>query len=286
MGNGWPIVNGPRLWLKGSILLVSWTLPVLILIVARSNKISISYPDIASLRPDLTQHKNQIGAFNYLIWDSNANYRPVFSVHFDNLSAENNKLGVFNTALHKVVKIQDLELKLYRYNSGKATATSKPDISTVSDCINNDLESITTDANTIVERIIHRLTDPAYGWRANIDIGNVSEVRVNNLDYQVFHDGELFFATQSRRAIVSYGQSDVLLHGRAKITIADGSTLESNYIKWDVKKQHFSVKGAYVLNRGGTITTGKDICFDAQLKSVEGQYTKSKGKEQKCIAKL
>jgi len=281
-----PTVHEPFLWLKCSALLISWTLFALVLIIVTGNnelELSTIYLDFASLRPDpdLRPPKNTIKAFNYCRWDPKGNNRHRCSLRFENLYSENNKLGFFNTALHKVVKIQDLELKFYRYSSDKATAATTPDISPVPD-------GITTDTRALVKRIMHRLTTPADGWRVDlgVDLGNVSEVRVNNLDYRVFHDDNLFFATQSKRAIVSYEHSDIVLHGHAKITIADGSTLESNYIKWDVKKQHFSVKGVYVLNRGGAITTGKGICVDAQLKSVNGQYAKSERKEQKCIAKL
>lgn len=281
MVNRRPIIGEPRLWLKWSALSIAWTVSALILIiVAGNNDLGTLYPDVAqSPWPDLRPPKNQIGAFNYLRSDPKENYRPICSVRFENLCAENNKLGLFSTALHKVVKIRDLELKVYRYSSDKVTASTTPDIFPVPD-------DITTDTRALVKRITRSLTTSADGWRVDIDLGNVSEVRVDNLDYRVFHDDDLFFAAQSKRAIVSYGQSDVVLHGHAKITIADSSTLESNYIKWDVKKQHFSVDGVYVLNRGGVITTGKGLCVDAQLKSVKGQYAKFERKEQKCIAKL
>lgn len=278
-----PIIYEPRLWPKWSVLLISWSLSVLILgivIFSGNNELSTVYSDAASTGPDLRPPRNQTGAFNYRRWDPNENYRPISSVHFENFGSENNKLGFFKTALHKVVKIRDLELKFYRYNQGKVTAATTTDIFPIP-------EGITADTRVLVKRLMRRLTTLTDGWRVNnIDLGNVSELRINNFDYQVFHDGNLFFATQSKRAIVSHGHSGVVLQGHAKITIADGSTLESNYIKWDVKKQHFSVNGVYVLKRGGIITTGKGICVDAQLKSVNGQHAKSERKEQKCIAKL
>jgi len=281
-----PTLYEPRLWLKWSVLLISWTLSALILIIilGNNNELSLPYPDIAigpEFRPDLSYpQKNQIGAFNYRRWDLKDNYRPICSVRFEDLCPENNNLGLFKTALHKVVKIQDLELRFYRYSSHKITAATTPDILPVTD-------DMTTDTTALIKEIMRRLTTPADGWRINIDLGNVSEARINNFDYRVFLDDDLFFAIQSKRAVVSYEYSDdIVLHGHVKITIADGSTLESNYIKWDVKKQHFSVNGVYVLNRGGVITTGKGICVDAQLKSVEGKYAKSERKEQICVTKL
>lgn len=277
------IIHEPHFWLKWSIFLISWALFVLILgivIFSGNNELSTFYHDAASTGLDLRPPKNQTGTFNYRRWDPQENYRPICSVNFENFCSENNKLGIFKTALHKVVKIRDLKLKYYQYNSSKVTAATIPDIFLVP-------EGTTNDTKAFVKGIMRKLTTLANGWRVNdIDLGNVSEVCVNNFDYQVFNEGDLFFATQSNRAIVSYRNSDVVLRGHVKITIADGSTLESNYVKWDVQKQHFSVNGVYVLNRGGIITTGKGICVDAQLKSVNGQHAKFEWKEQKCIAKL
>ncbi len=267
-----PIIHEPRLWLKWSVLLISWSLFVLILgivIFGGNNEAGTLYRDAASIGPELRPPKNQTGAFNYRRWDPNENYRPVFSVHYENFCSENNNFGFFKTALHKVVKIQDFELKFYKYNPDKVTSETTPDIFFVS-------EDITSDTITLVKNIMRRLTIPESGWRINnIDLSNVTEVRINNFDYQVFNNSNLLFATQSNRAIVSYDHSDVVLRGHAKITIADGSTLESNYIKWDVTKQRFSVNGVYVLNRRGVMTTGKGICVDAQLNIVGVQSAKA-----------
>ena len=266
-----PIIHEPRLWLKWSVLLISWSLSVLIIlaIVGGNNEAGTLYRDAASIGPELRPPKNQTGAFNYRRWDTNEDNRPVFFVHFENFCSENNNFGFFKTALHKVVKIQDFELKFYKYNPDKVTSEATPDIFFVS-------EDLTSDTITLVKNIMRRLTTPESELRINnIDLSNVTEVRVNNFNYQVFHDGDLFFATQSNRATASNEHSDIVLRGHAKITIADGSTLESNYIKWNVTKQHFRVNGVYVLNRGGIITTGKGICVDAQLNIVGVQSAKA-----------
>ena len=275
------MISEPWPWLKWSVLLISWISCVLVLIiVARNNELSTSYRDLTSTIPDLQLPKNQIGAFNYWRWDSKQNYRPISSVRFENLCTENNKLGPFKTALHKVVKIRDLKLKFHRYSSDKVTAGTTPNIFPAP-------EGTATDTTALAKSLIGRLTTPTKGFRINnIDLGNVSEVRIDNLNYRVFDDGDLFFAAETRRAIVSYERSDVALRGHAKITVADGSTLESNSITWNTRRQHFSVDGVFVLNRCGVITTGKGICVDAQLKDVKGQYARHEQKEQKCIAKL
>ena len=279
------MIREPRLWPKWSVLLISWISCVLtLIIVARNNELTTVYRDLASPLPDFQLPKNQIGALTYRRRDAKQNYRPVRSVRFENLCSENNTLGPFKTALHRVVKIRDLELEFYRYSSDRATTTTTT--TTTTDTFPAP-EDTTTDTTALAKSLIGRLTTPTKGFRINnIDFGNVSEVRIDNLDYRVFDDGNLFFAAETRRAIVSYERSDVALRGHAKITVADGSTLESNSITWNTRRQHFSVDGVFVLNRGGVITTGKGICVDSQLKDVKGQYARHEQKEQKCIAKL
>lgn len=259
-----------------------WTLSFLILIIfAGTNELNTLYSDFVNCGPELRPPRNQLGAISYIRWDPEENHRPVYSVCFKNLRAENNKLGIFKTALHKVVKIRDLTLESYQYSSGKTTATTTPDIYPV-------YEETIADAKALIKQILYKLINPMDGWRVrNIDFGNVSEVHINNFDYKVLYDDELFFAIQSKRATASYKHSGVVLRGHVTIKTADGSTLESNYIKWDIKKQHFSVNGIYVLNRDGVKTTGRDICVNAQLKSVKAQHAKFNQKEeQKCFAKL
>lgn len=281
-------------WLKWATLVAAWILSFLILIiVSTNNELNTLYNEAVSYGHQLRPIKNQTGALSYTRWDPKENHRPIYSVCFKNLRVENNRLGIFKTALHKVVKIRGLALKFYQYTSPQVTATIKPNHSkppkttlTTADIPVLPVD-ITADARVLIKKITRKLINPEDGWRVNIDLGNVSEVHVNNFNYKVFYDDDLFFSIQSKRAIASYKRPGIILRGHAKIKTANGSTLESNYIKWDIKKQHFSANGVYVLNRGGMVKTGKDICVDAQLNSVKVQHAKVKGKEsQKCFAKL
>ena len=277
-----PIIFKSSRWVKWTILLSMWILSFLILIIfAGNNELNTLYNDAVSHGLELRPPKNQTGTVSYVRWDPEENYRPIYSVHFKNLRTENNKLGIFRTALHKVVKIRGLELEFYQYSSGKTVATAIPDIYPV-------CEETIANTRTLIKEVMRKLINPEDGWRVNnINLGNVSEVHINNFDYKVLYDDELFFAIQSKRATASYKHSGIVLRGHVIIKTADGSTLESNYVKWDIKKQHFSVNGIYVLNRDGVKTTGKDICVDAQLKSVKAQHAKFERKEeQKCFAKL
>jgi len=298
-----PIIFKSRPWLKWTLLLPSWVLVFLILIiVSANNELNTLYSDAASLTPELRPPRNQTGALSYTRWDPEQNYRPVYSVCFKNLLAENNNLGIFKTALHKVVKIRGLELRFYRYTSpkvitttelnhsksprttadstGRLSATAIPDIPSMP-------EDITTELSSLIKKIMHRLITPVDGWRVDIDLGNVSEVCVNNFDYKVFHDDDLFFGIQSRRAIASYKRSGIVLRGHVIITTADGSTLETNYVKWDIENQLFTVKGIYVINRNGVKSIGRNICVNTELNNIKPQHAKFKQKEDKqCFAKL
>ena len=128
------------------------------------------------------------------------------------------------------------------------------------------------------------------GWKLTIpgiELSDIGEISVSDFDYQVFYDEELSFGVQSKRVIASYKHPDLILRGHVIITASDSSTLECNYAKWNVKKELFEIDGVYVLNRGGETISGKYICVDTQLNSVEVKHAKSKQKEiKKCFAKL
>jgi len=266
------VIHESRRLIKWSVFLVSWILSVLILGIVIFSGISGSgtlYNDTINIGYNLRPPRNQIGAFSYRRWDPNENNRPVFSVYFEDFRSENNRFGLFKTALHKIVKIQDLELNIYKYNADEIPSEATPDIHFIS-------EDIAGDTTTLVKNIMRRLITPGNEWRINnIDLSNVTEVRINNFNYQVFHENDLLFATESKKATVSNKHSYILLKGHAKITVADVGTLESNYVKWEVQKQQFRVSGVYVLNRHGVMTTGKGICVDSQLNIMGAQSAKA-----------
>lgn len=274
---------GSKRWIRWPVLLTAWTLSFLsFIIVTRNNELNKLYnnkaagPETGFIGP-----KNQTGALSYWRCEPKANGRLIHSVDLKNLRAENNNLGIFRTALHKVVTIDGLQLEFHRYTSPEGMRSTSPDIPAV-------LDGVTADVQPLIDQISHKLTDPMRGWRLNsIDLGNVSEVHVENFDYRAFHDGDLFFRIQSRRAIASYKRSGIILRGRVTLETADGSTLKGNHVTWDVEKQHFIVNGVYVLDRGGVRTTGKDICVDAQLNRIGTVTATFKCKEeQKCLVKL
>lgn len=274
-------IHDRRLWLKWGILLTTWLFYMLVFVFVAANKeLSKHYYSAAAPEAIPRSPGNQIRNFDYLCCDPKEKLKPVYSVHFTKLCARNSNFGFFKTALHKVVEIQDLKLKFYRYSSDKVKSATTPDISGV-------YEGVISDTTALVNKMVLLSPNFVDGWNFNnIDLGNVSEVRINNFDYKLFYDKELLFATQSKRATVSHQYSKVVLRGCVKITTADGSTLESNDIQWDVKNGYFYVNGIYVLNRRGIITTGKGICVDTRLENMKSRYAQSERKWQECIAGL
>jgi len=256
-------------------------------IVSVNNDLNSPYSNLASYVPAKNSTKNEIKGLSYTKCDSDQNGSPVYTISFEKLLAENNKLGIFKTGLHKIVRISDLRLVLHNYSCCQTQGQSeldqdiaaKTDVFGVSNGIDNSIKPLT--------EIINKLKSSDDIWRIDIDLSNVSEVLVNDFDYNVFCDNELVLRIQSKRAIASYKRSDLLLRGHVILTNAAGGKLESNYVKWDVGSRSFSVKGFYVLNRNGIRKMGKDICLDSQLNNIKTKHAKiNQREEQKCFAKL
>ena len=257
-----------NLWLKWTLLLVLWILSFLILItVSVNNELNTLYNDAVSYGPDLRLPKNRIGALSYTRSDPEENHRPVYSIGFGGILVENNNFGLFETATHKVVKIQDLELTFHRYTPNNITPSAK----TAAPDISSSPEGTFTYAEDPLDDIPD-LISPANGWRINIDISNTSEVCVAGFDYKVLYDRTPLLSVQSRKATISDKHPDVVtLRGHVIVKAVDGSILESNRVVWDIKKHHFTAEGTYFLNRNGRKIRGKDICVDDKLNIVQAQ---------------
>ncbi|MDD5327118.1 MAG: hypothetical protein PHY02_04800 [Phycisphaerae bacterium] len=269
------IIFKSNLWLKGTLFLVLWVLSFLILIIVSSNnELNKLYHDAVSHGLEFKLPKNRIGTLSYVCSDPEENHRPVYSISFGGLLVENNNFGLFETAVHKIVKIQDLELAFYKYTPPNITSntnlsskknTAAPDIPTVP-------EGPFPYAGELLDNISNSI-NPMNGWRINIDISNTSEVCVTNLDYKVFCDGAALLSVRSRRAVVSSRRPDVvILRGHVIVKAVDGSILESNRVIWDIRKHHFTTDGTYFLTRNGRKIRGKDICVDDKLNIVQAQF--------------
>jgi hypothetical protein len=219
-----------------------------------------------------TAHQNGIGGFAAWRYDPKANHRPIYSVAFKNLYAENARLGVFKTAARKVVEIEELQAKFFRYSSDDSLDSGQASpLTTFSQLFGPEDNG---HSETLAE-ILGRFKDTKSPWSLSIDLSNVSEVRLKNPDYQIFDNGVLSFGVQCKRAVATYKSPEIILRGHARITATDGSTLESNHIIWDTRKCCFRTDGTYFLTRDGKKIQGKDICVDDKLNTVSGQNTKT-----------
>jgi hypothetical protein len=201
----------------------------------------------------------------------------MFSVRIGLLCTENGELGVFKTGLLKIIKIDGMKLKNFRYPCGRFLPGLLRGQSFLPDGGFTENE---------LKRIIERMTEAGNSLAIDIDFSNSTEVRIKDFCYQVFDDGRRYFFVKSKRAIISSKWPEVMLRGHVILTAADGSTLESNWVKWDTERDYFTVCAAYVLNRNGVEVKGKKICVDRSLNKAEKEYSKFEQKEEmKCFAK-
>ena len=112
------------------------------------------------------------------------------------------------------------------------------------------------------------------------DLGAVAELRIHDFRCNFLDSQCTILSLKSKRAVVSYKSSAVTLRGHVLITAANRATLESNCVTWDINNQRFVASGGYVLTRGKSRTSGRNICVDAELNVIGKQYAKStKGEE-------
>lgn len=288
--------NIPRLRKKHKwLLVIAWWFCGLVLAVFFSlndNRFPAQSCHYANNFLNDTPAKGHMGAISYFRCDPAKNGRPLYSVKFDELNTAKGQLGIFKTGIYKIAKVNGLQLKLFQYSPDKKNAPAN-----VSDGYS---------ANELFDELLEKIRNLSRGCQFNgseessdnlrngwkltipgIELSDIAEIRVSDFDYQLFYDEKLSLGVKGKRAIASYKQPDMILRGHVTITASDGSTLECNYAKWNVKKEIFKIDGVYVLNRGGETISGKYICVDTQLNLVEVKHAESKQKEmKKCFAKL
>jgi hypothetical protein len=199
-----------------------------------------------------------------------------FAASIGSLRAENATLGIFKTAAAKVIKIKDMQLHFCEYpGSSPVTillANALPEESAGNKTRLNEILASVPGKPRLTELCGEQFGDTRGYWRANvnnIDLSNTCEVVINNFDCRIFDGDALRLAVQSRRAVADLDKpQQIMLRGHVVITAADGSTLESNHVRWDTKKCYFRTDGTYFLNHNGEKTRGKDICVDSQLNTV------------------
>lgn len=206
--------------------------------------------------------KNETGAFVAWRRDSDAGYRPAYKVAFDNLRAENGRLGLFRTASHKVVHIDNLHIEFLQTAESR-NAEQEGSIQ-LGDFCSLFAPPNSKNGGTGLLGVFQELQAERGQWSVSMDMTNATEVQIRHLDWEIRRDDETVFRARCMRACLHGGSRHVILRGHATVT-ANGTTLESNCIRLDVQNERLVVDGRYVLTRDGQRQFGAGTCFDTHL---------------------
>jgi len=230
---------------RSFLVLVSWAVLLpLLAAVAAHDKVSPKVPaEFAAI--ETPSPSNHIQGFSHISWDPQHDSRPTWSVAFDDLSAENNSIGIFSTALHKLLRVSGLHLELYDYSAAGSAIPTDQAVA--------DLGQLVRASNT-----------PQF----NLDMTNVSQVTITGFTCRFFQDRLPVLAISSMRAEASYKNAGIVLGGCVVITAADCTSLEANCVHWDVRGRRFKVEGPCAIARGGIKSPGRDLTFDASLNPI------------------
>jgi hypothetical protein len=243
-------------------------LALLIIIEAALAVVCISH---SSLKPYLSFYQsqsltalppeNQLAGLAYYRYDPNTS-SLCFAASAGMLSAEDAPLGIFKTAAARTIKVTDLQLHFSEPSGSPAVAALQSNFLPGAPAVGkNALQGI---LSQLADARSHRGIDSGR-WGMDMDLSNTREITIDDFDCGIFDENDLRLRVQSSRAIVNSGWPLVTLRGHVTITSADGSTLESNHVKWDTKRQSFIADGMYILRRGESRIAGKGICVDSHL---------------------
>ncbi|MBN1361931.1 MAG: hypothetical protein JW993_15145 [Sedimentisphaerales bacterium] len=194
-----------------------------------------------------------------------------YKVQFDNLRAENGRLGFFRTASNKIASIDNLHVTFGRMDG----FSRDPGVRLEDFCeLFAPRRVDASQANPI--RVLGDLQGDALDCSVSIDMTNTTLVQIRNLAWEVRDEDGTILKVQCHRACLQADAPYVLLQGHATVTTPT-ATLEGNCIKMNVRDNCFVVDGRYLLTRDGCRHNGIGGCFDTQLKPC--QLASSDGKE-------
>jgi hypothetical protein len=214
--------------------------------------------------------ENQLNGFAYYRYDPNTN-RLCFAASAGTLRAENAPLGIFRTAAARTIRVKDLQLYFSEPSGSPAVAALQSSFLPGAPAAGkNGFQGI---LSQLADARGHRGIDSGH-WGIDMDLSNAREVTIDDFDCGIFDENDLRLRVQSSRAVVNSDWPLVTLRGHVTITGADGSTLESNCVKWNTKKQNFTVDGTYFLRRGESRIAGKGIRVDSNLNIMDSKNTR------------
>jgi hypothetical protein len=215
--------------------------------------------------------KNEISGCRVSVCDPESNRRPLYSIGFRKLRVDKGRIGVFNTALFKVITIEGLKVQLFTYGQDPQVAQWRWPGATVGAATSSQATPDALRARVvgiqqqILDNLLGELRRTSLGCSLQLDVSNTAEVVVKDLDYALVQDGSPQLRIRCHRAMVGKSSSIVELRDGVVITASDGGRLQSGYVQWDVEKGHFAAPGGYILHRGGKPVIGRGFCCDQQL---------------------
>lgn len=255
---------------------------------------------------DLGAEDNETGPFLIRRLEANAGYRPTYYVRWKNLRADNGRLGLFNTPLHKTVVIDDFEARLYRY-SDKAAGRSLPECVPAGPARRSVASGPHVVARPARRPPGRRLGSPGAETAAagspaqtlldlgqkmksefestgaltslSVDVSNTTNVTIRNMAYSFFENDRLDLGVRCGKAIIAEAAAEVVLRGGVAITACGDSRLVSGCVHWNLETNEFVVPGAYVLSRGGASVRGRGLRCTQRLDAIPTGVASDGGKE-------
>ena len=210
------------------------------------------------------------------------NENASFSFSFDSLRTQNGSLGMFKTAMQRMVSIEGLRIGIYDRSfpdSDEKLLTDSP-------------LSMSRTADYISQRLAEYLVNPLdsqddYTLTLGVDFRNIVKLFIVDLQFDHFRSGTPDLSVQSKTARTHPEQSGLLLRGHVVIDTHDGKKLQCNKVVWDMTDETFTAKGRYALDHDGMRRTGENIRLDRNLNEITvSQNTSMNNKEmQKCYAR-
>ena len=209
---------------------------------------------------------NETGAFSAWRSDTASASRRSYRVVFDNLSSRNHALGVFRTASHKRVHIDNLHVAFIAPEVSPSPEAGQS-VRLQDFC---DLFAPRSEGRSRAKPlgVFDEFAASTADWSVGVDLTNATEGRIRNLEWTISQGELTALKVQSRYACLRADTPDVVLRGHATVATAQAE-LVSNCIRMDVHEECFVVEGRYVLTRGGRRETGLGACFDRALRPVK-----------------
>lgn len=239
-------------WLSGAAILVTYG----------------TSPAKLAPNPSLSSHlsafsENGTGAFLACRTSAEAGRSP-YRVEFDNLHVEDGSLGLFRTAAHKVVQIDNLRVTFSASATPDAGASAAPALGEFCSLFAPQRDNgIGGDGLGL----FHDLQDPEGDASISVDLADTTEVRIRGLTWEIQRGGVTVFRARCRDARLFTGSTHIILRGHVTVTV-HGSTLESNCIELDVRNDRIITNRRYILTRDGDRQFGVGVCFDTALNVV------------------